>query len=78
MRLFTPPPADFDPLTASDRELLVHGYPTRPDARIQPELAARWQEMMSRPLRFVQPEFELLPETFHGHAARRLPRTPPA
>ena len=73
MRSFTPPPADFDPLTASDRELLVHGYPTRPDARIQPELAARWQEMMSRPLRFVQPEFELLPDTFHGP---RCPASP--
>jgi hypothetical protein len=48
VKLFTPPPARFNPLTASDRELLVHGFPSRPDTRTQPEMAARWQEMMSR------------------------------
>jgi len=39
VKLFTPPPADFNPLTASDRELLVHGFPNRPDARTEPKLA---------------------------------------
>ena len=32
IRTYEPPPADFDARTASDRLLLHHGFPTRPDS----------------------------------------------
>jgi hypothetical protein len=38
VRLFAPSPKDFDPIEASDRDLLVHGYPPRPDSSVHPEL----------------------------------------
>jgi hypothetical protein len=57
LRLFRPPPEGFDPLQASDRELLVYGYPARPDAQVHPELHDHWRRMMSRPMAVIQPEF---------------------
>jgi hypothetical protein len=66
VKLFTPPPADFNPLTASDRELLVHGFLAGPMPGPSRSWRARWQKMMSRQWTFVQPEFELVPGVMHG------------
>lgn len=57
LRLFKPAPEGFDPIAATDRELLVHGYPARPDAKRHPELLDRWTQLMSRPMMFVEPQF---------------------
>lgn len=57
VRLFTHPPEGFDPVMASDRELLVHGFPARPDAHINPEVYEYWQQLMSRPMTIIQPQF---------------------
>jgi Peptidase A4 family len=60
VRPFTPPPEGFDPLQASPRELLVHGYPGRPDARLHPKLHERWEEVASRPITVVEPRFVVM------------------
>lgn len=57
VRLFTTPPPGFDPQHASDRELLVYGFPTRPDPTTHPELAQRWARWVDRRGRRIQPEF---------------------
>jgi hypothetical protein len=49
------PPADFNALTASERELRTCGLPLRPDAEKHPGEAALWDSIAARPLRFVRP-----------------------
>ena len=66
IRLFTPPPAGFDPVRATDRELLAHGYPARPDPERQPELHKHWTAMLSRPITVIRPEFEEAPPQLGG------------
>jgi hypothetical protein len=41
------PPADMDPLSASDEELAEYGYPPRPNAEDAPEEYAHWQKLVS-------------------------------
>jgi len=48
VRLFQRPPEGFNPLEAEDRELLVFGYPARPDKDRHPELHETWKRMVSR------------------------------
>jgi hypothetical protein len=55
-RLFPPAPAGFNPLTADDRTLALHGYPTRPVN--SPQLLELWQRLLGRPINYVQPSFE--------------------
>jgi Peptidase A4 family len=47
-KTFPPPPADFDPLTASDQQLLQHGYPRRPDQKTEPVLRRLWDKAFER------------------------------
>jgi hypothetical protein len=68
VRLFTPPPAGFDPIQATDRELLAHGYPARPDPQSLPGLHQHWTTVLSRPVSVITPQFAMMP----GHAGRRL------
>ena len=49
-----PPPAGFDPLAASDRDLLRYGLPRRPDAEREPELARIWERAFSSPLTYAR------------------------
>lgn len=58
VRTRTLPPDDFDPLTADDRRLLVHGYPARPE---NPALRARWERALRRPMRHIKPTFRPIP-----------------
>jgi hypothetical protein len=57
VRLFTPAPEGFDPISASDEELLRYGYPHRPDPQLHPQLHARWEQMMSAPISVTAPQF---------------------
>jgi hypothetical protein len=60
LRLFKLPPAGFEPLQASERELRAHGYPARPDRRRHPRAHAYWQQVLGNPLSMIRPEFAIL------------------
>jgi len=60
------PPGGFDPRAASPLELRRYGLPQRPDPAIRPELAARWDEVFSRQLRYITPEFTPVRELVPG------------
>jgi hypothetical protein len=66
VRLFKPPPEGFDPIEATDRQLLVHGYPARPDEKLHPELHEHWKQMVSRELTVVEPQFAVRTDKRHG------------
>ena len=66
VRLFQRPPEGFNPLEAEDRELLVFGYPARPDKDRHPELHETWKRMVSRPLTIIEPQFALRTDKQHG------------
>ncbi len=40
------PPADFNPVTASDDELAAYAFPPRPDAKAEPQAYASWKKAM--------------------------------
>jgi Peptidase A4 family len=48
LRLYPPPPKNFDPFAATKQDLLRHGVPLRPDPHAQPGLAALWDRLASR------------------------------
>lgn len=78
VRLFTPPPEGFNPLKASARELLVHGYPPPPDALRHPELHEHWKQMMSRPMSVIEPEFAVMRDRRSGSRAPSVIPAAPA
>jgi hypothetical protein len=47
-RLSPAPPQDFVPFAATADDLRTHGLPQRPDARVQPHLAALWDSCARR------------------------------
>jgi len=61
VRVYPPPPKDFDALDASPKELARHGLPQRPDPRTQPVLAALWEQYARRYQGFEHLEPKLLP-----------------
>jgi hypothetical protein len=65
IRTFEQPPKGFDPLKADDRLLAVHGFPRRPT---DPKPAARWEKILSRPIKLIEPRFREM-----SHKRRRLP-----
>ena len=48
VRLYPPPPKDFDPFTATEEDLKRHGLPLRPDPQTQPGMAALWERLAGR------------------------------
>jgi len=48
LRLYPPAPKDFDPFAATDKDLLRHGLPPRPDPHAQPGMAALWDRQAAR------------------------------
>lgn len=50
------PPAGFDPLIASTKDLLQYGYPPRPNKDKQPELRAKWESMLSKLSHIIIPQ----------------------
>jgi hypothetical protein len=61
LRLYPPPPKDFDPFAATEEDLKRHGLPLRPDAHQQPGMAALWERQARRYSRFEH--LEVKPET---------------
>ena len=70
VRLIPAPPKGFDPVPASDDDLRAYGYPARPDIERYPELHERWSKLVSRPMTFIQPQFEIME---HGRGGRQDP-----
>jgi hypothetical protein len=50
-----PPPKDFNPLLASNKDLLKHGFPPRPNKDTHPLYFAKWERILSKPIHFVTP-----------------------
>jgi hypothetical protein len=65
IRTFPMPPSGFDPLKADDRSLARYGFPRRP---LDSRMVARWEAVLSRPIRLVEPRFRAMP-----YKRRRLP-----
>ena len=53
---FPAPPKDFNPVTASDRDLLRLGFPRRPDPVKEPGLRRLWDKAFARKPSFVKAE----------------------
>ena len=70
IRTYEAPPPEFNPLTATPRLLLHHGFPTRPDAKTQPELRKIWDKALSRPRTWITPVFREVKGKSHGPALR--------
>jgi len=66
-------PASFNPRTASPLQLRRYGLPQRPDPKIRPELAARWDQIFSRALTYITPSFRPMQELLPGIDHRRRP-----
>lgn len=48
VHVYPTPPKHFDPFAATEKDLMKHGLPLRPDARTQPRLAALWERLAAR------------------------------
>ena len=55
------PPADFDPLSASAKQLAEYGMPARPSPSADPQLFLFWAKMLSPPFRYLTPQFPKRP-----------------
>src|SRR6185437_6005583 len=71
-RAHTRPPANFDPLAASDAELAQFGFPPRPDAATAPDRYAVWKKLVTAPQHRVAPALEHT--IIHNGRARLVPR----
>ena len=65
----TVPPKGFEPLKASDAELIKYGYPPRPDKDARPKHLEKWTSFLSRPIQVIAPEFAII-ETGRQPAAK--------
>jgi hypothetical protein len=66
VRTYEPAPEGLDPRTATDRQLLRHGFPRRPNARTEPDWRARWDKAFARPIKWIVPEFREMEGRSHG------------
>jgi hypothetical protein len=64
----TQPPADFDPLTASDEALREWGYPPRPTAAAGSEALALWTRAVTAHVKRVIPQLKIRPGVYHRPA----------
>jgi hypothetical protein len=66
-RAFKTPAHDFDPCRASERELMVHGLPQRPNRETHPRLAAKWDRIVAQQrFEYIVPELKVIPK-MHRH-----------
>jgi hypothetical protein len=56
---FDPLPADFNPLTATEKSLHAHGLPHRPNAKTQPRLYELWHRTLSHPVKLTRAELSV-------------------
>ena len=61
IRTFSAPPANFNPLTASEEELANYGFPPRPDKATDPSGLAKWNKAMATPTRRWNGELKVRP-----------------
>lgn len=66
LRTYEPTPEAFDPLTATDRQLLHHGLPRRPHPVQEPEWRAAWDRAFARPTTWIVPTFQEIKGRSHG------------
>lgn len=59
LRVFRPPPAKFNPLKASKRELTLYGLPHPPDPKTHPRQAKLWRMHLSDRPEVVVPELQI-------------------
>lgn len=52
------PPANFNPVTASDAQLEAYGFPPRPDPKKAPSAYAMWQTVVTRPVTRIVPQLQ--------------------
>ena len=71
------PPADFDPIAASDEELAYHGFPPRPNQSTQPKAYATWVKAMKASKVRVVPNLEQT-NIFHGPVMQAKAANPTA
>ena len=64
------PPEGFLPAKATTRELLVYGFPRKPDPKKEPQLRAIWDKVFSKPRRMIVPQFIENVGKTHGHARK--------
>lgn len=78
LRLYPPPPKDFDPVTAAAEDLKKHGLPLRPDPYTQPGLAALWERQARRYRRFehLQPRPDTTTAATNAATPASLPLDP--
>jgi hypothetical protein len=48
VRVYPPPPEDFDPFAATRTDFVRHGLPLRPDPQTEPGMAALWERQAAR------------------------------
>lgn len=65
-------PPGFNPLIASDEELVKYGFPSRPDKSTHPRLRAVWDKAMSRPVRHIHAEPEPLKHFVPSNTAGKV------
>lgn len=58
------PPADFDPLKATDAQLDQYGLPPRPDPDKEPELFEFWSRLLGKPFRAIAIDFSKIEQNF--------------
>lgn len=74
-RAFKTPDHDFDPRKASERELMIHGLPRRPDRETHPRLAAKWDRIVAQQrFHYIEPELRVLPMLRRGFDPELLDR----
>ena len=59
IHLYPPPPKDFNPFAATEKDLMRHGLPRRPDPQNQPGMAALWERKAARYRHFQHLEPQL-------------------
>jgi len=53
-------PKGFDPLKASNSELVKYGYPPQPNKDAMPKHLKKWTNFLSRPIQGVAPQFTIM------------------
>ena len=71
------PPADFDPVNASDADLAYHGFPPRPNQNTEPKAYATWVKAMKASKTRVVPQLEMT-SIYHGPRRDAKPANPTA
>ena len=79
VRTYALPPAKFNPLTASSRELQHYGLPPKPDETKSPQWRNLWERDFGRPWNWISPVFQETKGRSHraSRAARSLTRPVP-